>query len=57
MKHRDLVKLLEKNGWELHRHGGNHDVYIKGREREPIPRHPEIKDSLARAIIKRRGLK
>lgn len=57
VKRRELIKLLERSGWKLHRHGANHDVYMKGNEREPIPRHPEIKDSLARAIIKRRGLK
>ncbi|WP_416374767.1 type II toxin-antitoxin system HicA family toxin, partial [Muricomes intestini] len=25
MKRRDLVKLLEKNGWYLKRNGSNHD--------------------------------
>lgn len=36
MKKRDLIKLLEKNGWEFSRCGGNHDVYIKGKETEVI---------------------
>ncbi len=26
MKRRDLIKLLEKNGWYLKRNGGNHDL-------------------------------
>lgn len=56
MKRKDLVKLLEKNGWELERHGANHDVYSKGAKREPIPRHREIDEMLERAIIKRQGL-
>lgn len=30
MKRRDLVKLLEKNGWFLKRSGGNHDLYTNG---------------------------
>ena len=30
MKRRDLIKLLEKNGWTFKRAGGNHDVYVKG---------------------------
>jgi mRNA interferase HicA len=57
MKTQDLIKLLERNGWTFIRHGGNHDVYGKGNEIEPIPRHSEIKETLAKAIIRRRGLK
>lgn len=57
MKRRDLIKLLERNGWQLERNGSNHDVYSKGNECEIIPRHSEIKENLAKAIIKRRGLK
>jgi len=57
MKALDLIALLEKNGWTFKRHGSNHDVYVKGKEWESIPRHREIKDSLARIIIKRRSLK
>lgn len=57
MKRRDLIKLLEKNGWELYRHGGSHDIYKKGTKRETIPRHPEVKESLAKSIIQRNGLK
>ena len=30
MKTKDLIKLLERNGWEFKRHGANHDVYVKG---------------------------
>ena len=29
MKTKDLVKLLESNGWKFKRHGADHDVYIK----------------------------
>nr|DAE43188.1 MAG TPA: hypothetical protein [Caudoviricetes sp.]DAL22270.1 MAG TPA_asm: hypothetical protein [Caudoviricetes sp.]DAO12403.1 MAG TPA: hypothetical protein [Caudoviricetes sp.] len=57
MKRRDLIKLLEKNGWYLKRNGGNHDIYTNGRENEPVSRQSEIKEDLAKAIIKRRGLK
>ena len=57
MKRKDLIKLLEKNGWSLKRHGGNHDIYMKDGEREPIARHKELDEELARAIIKRRNLK
>lgn len=57
MKRRDLIKLLEKNGWVYKRSGGNHDVYAKGKEREAVERHREIPEGLAQAIIRRRGLK
>ena len=57
MKTKDLIKLLKKNGWKFKRHGADHDVYTKGTERESVPRHKEIKENLAKSIIKRRGLK
>lgn len=57
MKRRDLIKLLEANGWTFKRSGGNHDVYVKGKEREVVERHREIPEQLAQAIIRRRGLK
>ena len=56
-KRADLIKLLEKNGWYLKRNGGGHDINTNGKESETIPRHIELKENLARAIIKRRGLK
>ena len=57
MKRKDLVKLLESNGWWLARSGGGHDIYTNGTKFEPIPRHKEINELLAKAIIKRQGLK
>ena len=57
MKTRDLVKLLETNGWKFKRHGSNHDIYMKGNERESVVRHKETDEDLAKAIISRRGLK
>lgn len=57
MKRRDLIKLLEANGWKLVRRGAEHDIYQKGSQIEAIPRHREITENLARAIIRRRGLK
>ena len=56
-KRRDLVKLLEKNGWRLKRHGGSHDIYTDGKNTESISHEREIDEPLAKAIIKRRGLK
>lgn len=39
------------------RNGRNHDLYTNGINSEPIPRHPDINEILAKAIIKRQGLK
>ncbi len=57
MKRRDLIKLLERNGWWLKRNGGDHDIYTDGVANEPISRQREIKEAVAQAIIRRRGLK
>ena len=57
MKRRDLIKLLERNGWWLKRSGGNHDIYTNGVDAEPISRQREIKEAVAQAIIRQRGLK
>ncbi|HWP51044.1 MAG TPA: type II toxin-antitoxin system HicA family toxin [Clostridia bacterium] len=57
MKRRDLIKKLTSNGWFLLREGSNHDIYTNGQRSEPIPRHSEIKEMLAQAIIRRQGLK
>lgn len=57
MKRKDLIKRLESNGWWLLRNGANHDIYTNGQKCEPIPRHAEIKEQLAKSIIRRQGLK
>ena len=57
MKRKDLIKMLENNGWYLKRNGANHDIYTNGKDSEMKPRHTEVKENLAKAIIKRRGLK
>lgn len=57
MKRKDLIKQLEANGWWLMRNGANHDIYTNGQKSEPIPRHSEIKEQLAKSIIRRQGLK
>lgn len=57
MKRRDLVALMEKNGWRLLRSNGKHDVFSKGSDIEAIPRHREIDEKLAKGIIRRWGLK
>lgn len=56
MKQRDFIKKLEAGGFVFERHGNNHDIYVRGSEREEVPRHKEINEKLAKAILKRRGL-
>ena len=56
MKTKDLIKKLENAGFTFARHGSNHDIYVRGDERESVPRHKETKEALAKAIIRRRGL-
>ena len=57
MKQRDLLKLFNRNGWRLIREGGSHMIVTDGKEVEAIPRHKEINEQTAKAIIRRRGLK
>ena len=54
MKRKDLIKKLEKTGCVLIRHGGKHDWYQNPvtRMSQPVPRHREIKENLARYIIR-----
>lgn len=56
MKRKDLIKKLEDGGFVFDRHGANHDIYLRDNEKEEVPRHKEINEYLARAIIRRRGL-
>ena len=55
MKRRDLVKVLENMGCVLTRHGGRHDWYTNPgtKQSQPVPRHNEINEYLAKAIIKK----
>ena len=51
MKQRELIKRLERAGFIFDRHGGNHDIYIRNDKIEKIPRHKEINEQLAKAIL------
>jgi hypothetical protein len=48
MKKRDLEKALSRLGWWLKREGANHEIWTNGEDAEPVPRHREIKELLAR---------
>jgi len=59
MKRSELLKQLKKVGCILQRHGSRHDIYInpKTGQKQPIPRHSEIDNSLANHIKKYLGIK
>lgn len=54
MKRRDLIKKLESMGCVLIRNGGRHDWYtnLLTKQSQPVPRHAEINEHLAKSIIK-----
>jgi len=56
MKRKDLEKKLKNAGFVLARHGGRHDVFQRGKDEEQLPRHAEINEILAKAIIKKWNL-
>jgi len=58
MKRRDLLRRSQKEGCVLLRSGGNHDIYVntKTGKKQPVPRHSEIDEFLARHIMRYLGL-
>jgi predicted RNA binding protein YcfA (HicA-like mRNA interferase family) len=57
MKRRDLVKLLVKAGYKEARNAGGHAIYEKsGCRPVQVPNHREIKEYLAKAILRHVGL-
>jgi predicted RNA binding protein YcfA (HicA-like mRNA interferase family) len=57
MKRRDLIRKLEEGGAVFIRHGGKHDWYQNSATKmaQPVPRHTEINEMLARSIIRKLG--
>ena len=57
MKRTDLIKKLSEMGCVLIRHGGRHDWYRNPNTgmSQPVPRHKEIKEPVARHIIRLLG--
>lgn len=54
MKRKELIKKITSAGCVLVRHGGRHDLYRnpKTAKKQPVPRHDEIDENLAKHIIK-----
>jgi mRNA interferase HicA len=59
MKRGELIRQLVQAGCVLHRHGSRHDIYLNPVTglKQPVPRHAEIDDTLAKHIKKYLGLK
>lgn len=57
MKRRDLERALRRAGCFLKREGGAHSLWINPKTGvvEAIPRHSEIKEPLARKILRSMG--
>jgi mRNA interferase HicA len=58
MKRRDLIRELTKAGCLLKRRGSGHDIYVNPRtgKSAPVPRHTEVKNTLAELIKKQLGI-
>jgi len=52
LKQRELEKKLQKPGWMLNRHGRRHDIWTNGKFEIAVPRHNEIIEYAAKAILK-----
>ena len=52
MKRKELIRQLENAGCVLLRHGSRHDVYVnvKNGRKQPVPRHSEVDEQLAKHI-------
>jgi mRNA interferase HicA len=58
MKRKVLIRELTIAGCVLLRHGSRHDIYLnpKNGMKQPVPRHSEIDEMLARHIKKYLGV-
>jgi predicted RNA binding protein YcfA (HicA-like mRNA interferase family) len=54
MKRKELVRRITSAGCVLVRHGARHDLYRNSNtgKTQPVPRHDEIDENLAKHIVK-----
>jgi len=59
MKRKEFVRQLEREGCYLLRPGSRHDIFFNPHTglKQPVPRHQEIDNDLAKHIRKYLGLK
>jgi mRNA interferase HicA len=55
VKRRDLIRKIEEQGAIIIRHGSKHDWYQNPETKicQPVPRHSEINENLARSILRK----
>ncbi|MBD3419344.1 MAG: addiction module toxin, HicA family [Chitinivibrionales bacterium] len=58
MKRKLLIKAIRKHACEFLRAGSRHDIYINPQtgQKQPVPRHTEIDEALAKHIRKYLGV-
>jgi len=55
---RNLIYLIEKNGWKYDRTKGSHYIYVKNRVALSVPKHnKDIGKGLYHKILKEAGIK
>jgi len=59
MKRKEFVRQLVRDGCFLLRPGAKHDIYVNpsAGKKQPVPRHTEIANRLAKHIRKHLGLR
>ncbi len=60
MTGKEMVRVLQRNGWKLDRVNGSHHIMVKdGKRAVPVPVHgkKELPKGLASAILKQTGIK
>lgn len=61
MKVSEILRILKKDGWYLHREGANHSLYRHAIKEGTVilPRHPntELKKGTEQSILKQARLK
>ena len=59
MRRRDLIKKIEEAGAVFIRHGGKHDWFQNPQTKvsQPVPRHTEIYEMLAKHILRKLGVR
>ncbi|MBQ7974288.1 MAG: toxin-antitoxin system, toxin component, HicA family protein [Clostridia bacterium] len=57
MKRTVLMKMFLKAGWWILREGANHTIMTNGEVVEPMPRHREINEELAKSLVRKYKLR
>jgi len=53
VKRKELQKRLVQLGWRFFRRGAKHDIWTNGQQEVAVPRHKEINEYTAKAVLNR----